>query len=717
MTLRIVLLGQPHMSRDGLELNLPGYRPLALLAYLLLTKKAHSREHLADFLFDRPADPRAALRWVLTQCRKALGPDTILADRQEIRFNFAADVWLDVDAFEAGDLDLYQGEFLAGIDLRDAHRFEIWLLGERERLRALYETGLEHRLAAAQAAGDTAAAEKAARRLLQLDDLREDWHQALMTALAAQGRFEAARAQYELCQKILRAELAVEPSPETTALAAAIEQKQNETYRAVTGAAPSILSPANLASPSSTAAEAILSRENPGKAPAGIRRRPPPKQALITGAVVFGLSVLLLFGLAWTRRPAPSTGRGENEPADAILAGKTVTLGRISFPDDDLIEEQTLRPFEESTGIQIETILYGSDFEQIIPSVVDSGLKPDILLVPQPGLVADLARRGEVVDVRTFMDDAFLRAHYSDALLDSATFNGQMIGVWQSASVKSLIWYPPRPLAAAGYQVPQTWEALMALTAQMAADGRTPWCIGIEEGNASGWIGTDWIENILLRTAPPQTFDAWAAGALPFDSPEIRRAFAILGEIWLTDAYVFGGTSRIAAEHVQTVSDHLFAEPPGCFFYLMGSFAPAFFPEEAIYGEDYDFFLLPPIDPAYGSPVLGGGDMAVMLDDRPEVRETMHYLASGESVRFFVEEGVFISPHKDARFDWYASPLQLKVAQVLLEANTFRFDGSDLMPPAVGTSAFWRGIVDWTAGADLEAVLHEIDASWPRHDN
>ena len=134
MSLRIQLLGQARITLDGQPVDLPGYRPLALLAYLILTRKAYSRQHLIDLLFDGPDDPRAALRWTLSKLRKAIGEAYILADRDEVSFNFQSDYWLDVSAFEAGDSELYQGDLLEGLYLRDAFRFD-QVLHHRHRPR------------------------------------------------------------------------------------------------------------------------------------------------------------------------------------------------------------------------------------------------------------------------------------------------------------------------------------------------------------------------------------------------------------------------------------------------------------------------------------------------------------------------------------------------------------------------------------------------------
>ena len=224
MTLLIHFLGPPKISRDGDPVDVPGHRPLALLAYLLVTGRAHSRQHLVDLLFEGSDDPRASLRWTLSKLRKAIGSDYVLADRSEVAFNFESDFWLDVTAFEAGEIDLYRGDFLEGMHVRDAYRFEDWLFFERERLRGSYQAALEEQLVEYEGRDDYAVAIETAHQLLRLDNLREDWYRALMRAYAHLGKREAALAQYAQCRQVLQAELGVEPAEETIALAEAIQR-------------------------------------------------------------------------------------------------------------------------------------------------------------------------------------------------------------------------------------------------------------------------------------------------------------------------------------------------------------------------------------------------------------------------------------------------------------------------------------------------------------
>jgi alpha-glucoside transport system substrate-binding protein len=425
--------------------------------------------------------------------------------------------------------------------------------------------------------------------------------------------------------------------------------------------------------------------------------------------------------LRGTEAPAPERPAAEPGYLEQALAGEfsgkeVSVLGLIT--EDEVVQfAASVAPFEEASGIRV---VYDSspDFQNILMTRIAAGDPPDIADMPQPSLLAELASEGVVVDVSQFLDMEKLQANYNQGWLDMATMEGPhdpiMAGVWHRATSKSLVWYPKQAFDAAGYEVPTTWAGLMALSQQIVDDGGSPWCIGMESGAATGWVATDWVENIMLRTSSPETYDQWAAGELSFTSPEVRRAVEIMSSIWFNEDFVYGGTEGIVSTSFYDAVSPMLEDPPGCWLHLQGTFITLFFDESLEAGIDYDFFPLPPIHDAYGTPALVYGNIMVMFEDRPEVRALMEYFSHGASVEAWVKSGGATSPHNDSSLDWYMDDVSRRAAQSLLEADTVRFDASDLMPPEVGSGSFWMGMTDYVSGAaDLDTVLAEIHGSWP----
>ena len=211
------------------------------------------------------------------------------------------------------------------------------------------------------------------------------------------------------------------------------------------------------------------------------------------------------------------------------------------------------------------------------------------------------------------------------------------VNIWAipyKVDVKSVVWYPIKAFEDRGYAVPTTWDELIAA---VRPDRRrrqgSPWCIGIDAGSATGWIITDWIEDIMLRTAGVEAYNKWITHELPFISPEVKNAFDLVGKIFFTPDYVLGGNTAILATSQIDAMDPMFTDDmanPGCWMQKQADLVrPRLLPgcqgrrrhvSKYVIGEDIGLFYFPPIDPAMGTPALGAGDALMVTADRPEVR-------------------------------------------------------------------------------------------------
>jgi alpha-glucoside transport system substrate-binding protein len=408
---------------------------------------------------------------------------------------------------------------------------------------------------------------------------------------------------------------------------------------------------------------------------------------------------------------------GELEKAiTGAYSGTTVTVdGAFEGNDPDGVKfGESVKAFEEATGITVNYI-GNKEFEATISVRVDAGDAPDIADFPQPGKAASYVGDGLVTDVTSFISEDWLSQQYNQSWRDMATIDGIEAGIFHRFNGKSLVWYAKDDWEAAGYEIPTTWDELKALNQQIADDGDTPWCIGIESGAATGWAATDWTEEMMLRTTTLENYDAWVAGDLAFSSPEVKTAIETWSDLWFNDDFVFGGRSSIVSTFFGDSPAPMFEDPPKCWMHKQGNFITGFFPEGSVAGEDYGFFYFPPVDDSYGKPFLVAGDVMVMFNDRPEVRALMEYFTVPESAAGWLEGGGALAAHQTATPDMYGVELERGIAELVTQATSFRFDGSDLMPGEVGSGAFWEHISSYVAGSeDLDTALQAIDAAWPR---
>jgi alpha-glucoside transport system substrate-binding protein len=400
------------------------------------------------------------------------------------------------------------------------------------------------------------------------------------------------------------------------------------------------------------------------------------------------------------------------------LNGEQVTVfGPWLGPDQELVES-VLAYFAAATGADLRYT--GSDsFEQQIVVDLEAGSPPNIAVFPQPGLACDMAARGFIAPMGEETGN-WLRDNYAagQSWLDLSTCTGadgarQMYTFPFKADLKSLVWYVPENFEDAGYEVPTTMEELKALTEQIVADGEMPWCIGLGSGAATGWPATDWVEDLLLRTQPPEVYDQWVTNEIPFTDERIVGAIDEFGWFAKNDAFVAGGAGAVATTDFRDSPKGLFTSPPQCYLHRQASFIPSFFPEGTQVGVDADFFYFPAYaEKDLGKPVLGAGTLFAITKDSPGARALVEFLKSPIAHEIWMAQQGFLTPFKGANAELYASQTQKSMGEILLNATTFRFDGSDLMPGGVGAGSFWTGMVDYVGGKSAQDVAAAIQASW-----
>ncbi|MDB4240885.1 ABC transporter substrate-binding protein [Yoonia sp.] len=404
--------------------------------------------------------------------------------------------------------------------------------------------------------------------------------------------------------------------------------------------------------------------------------------------------------------------------AGGHLDGVQITVsGTWLSPEAEIVNE-IFDLFEEQTGAEVSYV--GSDsFEQQVIIDAEAGSAANISVFPQPGLAADLASRGFLTPLQDDSAD-WIRENYAagQSWVDLGTYadengNDELYGMFFRVDLKSLVWYSPENFEDAGYEIPTTMEDLKTLTDQIVADGETPWCIGLGSGAATGWPATDWVEDMLLRTQPPEVYDAWVSNELPFDAPEIVAAIEEFGAFARNDAYVAGGVGAVATTDFRDSPKGMFSSPPQCYMHRQASFIPAFFPEGTSVGEDVDFFYFPAYEGKdLGSPVLGAGTLFAITNPGDGVQELIEFLRQPAAHEIWMSYGGFLTPHTGVDPAKFVDDTSRGLNEVLLGATTFRFDGSDLMPGAIGAGAFWTGMVDYAGGAAAADVASGIQNSW-----
>ncbi len=446
------------------------------------------------------------------------------------------------------------------------------------------------------------------------------------------------------------------------------------------------------------------------------------KKSLLMGVALFTLALAAPASAELKFKPgedARFNWANFEELKKVDLKGEVLTIFGPWRGEDETYVQSVLAYFAEATGVEIK---YSSseNYEQQIVIDTQAGSAPNIAVLPQPGLIGDLAAKGLLVPLAD-ADAQFIKDNYGagQSWVDLGTYKdkdgtSKFFSFAYKADVKSLVWYSPENFKEAGYEVPKTMEEMIALSDKIVADGGTPWCIGLGSGGATGWPATDWVEDMMLRTQTGETYDKWVKNEIPFTDPAVIGALDAFAVFAKNDKYVSGGVAAVAATDFRDSPKGLFGVPPKCYMHHQASFIPSFFPEGTKLGEAADFFYMPTYasKPELGSPVLGAGTLVSITKDSKAARAFIEFLKMPLAHELWMAQSGFLTPLKTVNKAAYANDTLRKEGDILINATTFRFDASDLMPGKIGAGAFWTGMVDFVGGKSSADAAAEIQKSW-----
>lgn len=376
--------------------------------------------------------------------------------------------------------------------------------------------------------------------------------------------------------------------------------------------------------------------------------------------------------------------------------------------------KDTYKPLVDCTGVEI--VFTGTDqFETEIKVKMAGGNPPDVIDFPQPGGLRDLIAKKQAVP---FPDD--LAKMVKDENLagwpELATVDGKTYGVPARANIKSLVWYSPAAFKAKGYEIPKTLDDMKALSDKIVADGGTPWCVGIESGVATGWVITDWFEDMMLRINGPEVYDQWVAHQIPFNDPKVKAVADAVGSYVKNPKYIGSenAVKAIASTKFQEGGFPILENK--CYMHRQASFYSTIWPKGTTIGADgqVNYFYLPVKagDPKY---MLGGGDLIAAGTDKPETFAVLTYTGSLQYQTDLVKNGdTSLSTRKDFDTTVFADPTTKGFADLLKASDVFRFDGADMMPAAIGSGKFWTEATAWILGGSTDDFLNNVEDAWKK---
>ena len=364
----------------------------------------------------------------------------------------------------------------------------------------------------------------------------------------------------------------------------------------------------------------------------------------------------------------------------------TVTVFSLWGGSEQEAFKKVLTQFTQDTGIKTK---YESirDFLPFIRTRLAAGNPPEVGVIPRPGVVAELARDDSLISLEDLgLDPDKINENYSDTWTTLATVDDTVYGVVAKANSKSVIWYKPKSFQENSFDIPTTWDQLLDITEQYNSKGKKPWAVGAQ-GRDNSWTLTDWFENIYARQAGSDNYTKLFNGDLPFNDQTVKDSLTEMTKV-VNDKYVAGGIDTALGISFVDGIGRVFSKNPVAEMYMEGGFVGGIAlgdvnPELKV-GTDIDFFQWPTIDEAKGNPLVGGGDVAAAFVNNEDAAKLVDYLATPAAGKVWVSTGAIASPNKGVTADDYPNELVAKEADQVKNAESFLFDGSDLLPGTLG---------------------------------
>ncbi|MFE7650916.1 ABC transporter substrate-binding protein [Streptomyces phaeoluteigriseus] len=408
------------------------------------------------------------------------------------------------------------------------------------------------------------------------------------------------------------------------------------------------------------------------------------RTTLLTGCTALALT----FG-------ATACGSGDPVSAgggDKALGGQTVTVAGVWSGSEQKNFQKVLDAFAEKTGAKTRFVSTGDNVSTVVGSKIEGGNAPDVVMVPQVGVLQQFAENGWLKQLSGTTEKA-VDTNFAPVWKTYGSVDGTLYGLYFKAAHKSTVWYSPDALAQAGVEPPTTYDDLLKAGHTVSDSGLAAFAVAGQDG----WTLTDWFENIYLSQAGPEKYDALATHELKWTDPSVVEALTTLGKLFKDRQLLAGGQKGALNTDFPGSVEKVFGPKPEAGMVYEGDFVAGVAKDQfgKSIGKDANFFPFPAVGGGE-APVVSGGDAAVVLKDGKNTKAGMallEYLATPEAAAVWAEAGGFLSPNKKLDLASYGDDVTRATAKSLVDAgDSVRFDMSDQAPAAFGGT---KGAGEW----------------------
>ncbi len=370
------------------------------------------------------------------------------------------------------------------------------------------------------------------------------------------------------------------------------------------------------------------------------------------------------------------------EPPEVIVIGP-------SFHEQNYFEDE-LNLISEKLGIKIK-YLATQDPETFI--VENPNNPSSIAIIPNAQGVINLAERKLIHDLNDiYIDNNLISETYSNHLTSIVSYDEKVFAGWIRLFPNSLIWYDVSKIEQ--YDIDfNNFDNLIKQTKKIANEGISPWCANSESSSSTGWIQTNWLEDVLLSKYGPEIYDRWARLEIDISNVKLYSSIKVLEDYIFHENHIYGGFQAINNSEFRNLPEILLNDDNECFLSWSGHYFRYYIPDDYQYRIDFDVVSFPKIN--LDNTVVGIGDNIVLTRDDNISKQVISEILSKNFGEMWSSnfDSEYISANKnfdESKINNELTKYEYFITHKALREDLFRYDASELMPRPIGSDKLWK---------------------------
>ena len=388
---------------------------------------------------------------------------------------------------------------------------------------------------------------------------------------------------------------------------------------------------------------------------------------------------------------------------------EVVIIGPEFHEQEYFIEELNIIADELGIKIKYDAV---SDAETFI--IDNPNSSSSIAIIPNPQGVVNLAERKLIYSLDDLIvDNNSIFNLYPNHLVSVVSHENSIYGGWTRLFPNSLIWYDISKFEQHNITF-DSFEILLSDTKKIADQGVSPWCANSESAASTGWVQTNWMEDVLLTKYGPNVYDEWSKLKINASNIKIFLSIKHIEDFIFYDNHIYNDPGSIINKEFRNLPKVLLDDSTECFMSWSGHYFRYYIPEDYQYLKDFAVTNVPKIN--FENAVVGIGDSIVLTKDDELSKKVISKILSknfGETWSSY-QDTEFISANQNFNKQIINNELtkyEYSIVHDALQKDLFRYDASEIMARPIGSNLLWKLFREYIIEGpqNLVQLLNELD--------